>query len=316
MPGSAVRLTVTNRLLKAALWSICICAAAQTTKTTLSTALDPTSFTQWSHELGYRASELYPLVPGTLGCPFVEADLSGVKVSLMLDTGTARGFVITNHAPSIPHRVEHRSEELNADGSHRGESLDIRVETMSVLGKVSKDASGSLSDWHMFSSEPFDGTVGLDFFLDRRLTLDYRAGRIGATASPLPERLDSKRYVTLELVDPPRSQGHTLYARAVVNRREAIVYFDTGYNVSFIDPAFVEGIAGVERSGKFKMFRKAVPMELGGRTFVLDDIRESRIDRGHGLDRPVAMILGSDVLSRFVITIDLRAGKLILAEAE
>jgi hypothetical protein len=190
------------------------------------------------------------------------------------------------------------------------------METMLVLGSVFKDVAGSLSDWRMFSSEPFDGTVGLDFFQDRRLTLDYRARKVGATDTPLPERLDPKRYATLDLVDPPKPQGHILYARAVVNRREAIVYFDTGHNVSFIDPRFVEGLAGIELPGKFKMFRRAVPVELGGRTFFVDDVRESPIDRGPGLNRPVAMILGSEVLSRFVITIDLRARKLILAIAE
>ena len=168
----------------------------------------------------------------------------------------------------------------------------------------------------MFSSEPFDGTVGLDFFLDRRLTLDYRSRKVGVTSSHLPKMLDPKRYVTLDLIDPPKSQGHILYTRAVVNRREAIVYFDTGYNVSFIDPGFIEGLAGVERPGKFKVFRRAVPVELGGRTFVLDDVRESPISRGAGFDRPVALILGSDVLSRLVITIDIRAKKLILAMAE
>jgi hypothetical protein len=243
-------------------------------------------------------------------------DVSGIKLPLMLDSGTARGFVITNQAPSIPHRVEERIEELNADGSHRGESFRIRVETVSVLGEVFKNVAGSLSDWQMFSSEPFNGTVGLDFFLDRRLTLDYQSRRVGVTASPLPEKLDRKRYLSADLVEPPKSQGHILYARARVNGREAIVYFDTGYNVSFIDPAFAEGLPRVERPGKFKAFRERVPMELGGHTFILDDLRESQVRRGTGFDLPVALALGSDVLSRFIVTIDMRVKKLILAVAE
>jgi hypothetical protein len=168
----------------------------------------------------------------------------------------------------------------------------------------------------MFSFEPFNGTVGLEFFLDRRLTLDYRSRRVGVTASPLPEKLDRKRYLSIDLVEPPISQGHILYARARVNEREAIVYFDTGHNVSFIDPAFAEGLARVERPGKFKAFRERVPLELAGHTFILDDLRESPIRRGTGFDLPVALALGSDVLSRFVVTIDLRVKKLIFAVAE
>jgi len=288
-------------------------AAGQTVKAAVvSTTLEATTFPQWSEDLGYRRSQLYPLTLNVLGIPFVEADVSGVKLLLMLDSGTARGLMITNNAPPVPHRVEEHMEELNADGSHRGESFRIRIERMSVLGKVFRNVAGSLSDWRMFSSEPFNGTVGLDFFLDRRLTLDYRSRKVGVSPSPVPEKLDYKRYVSIDLIAPPTSQGNILYARAKVNGREAIVYFDTGYNVSFIDPDFAEGLARVERSGKFKGFRERVPLELGGRAFILDELRESPVRRGTGFDLPVALALGSDVLSHFIVTIDLRAKKLIL----
>jgi hypothetical protein len=281
----------------------------------VSTTLETTSFPQWSRDLGYRETQLYPLTLGATGCPLIEVDVAGVKVPLILDSGTARGFVITTSAPAIPHRVEERSEELNPDGSHRGESWSIRVETVSVLGQVFKNVAGRLSDWRTFSSEPFNGTVGLDFFLDRRLTLDYRSGKVGVTASPLPEKLDRKRYLYIDLIEPPKSQGRILYARARVNGRDAIVHFDTGHNVSFIDPDFAQGLARVERPGKFKVFREQVPLELGGQPFLLDELRESPIRRGTGFDLPVALTLGSDVLSHFIVTIDIRAKKLILALA-
>ena len=292
-------------------------AAAQVFKAVVvSTTLETTSFPLWSHDLGYQKTQLYPLFLAASGLPYVDVDVSGVKVSLMLDSGTARGIVITNAAPAIPHRVEERAEEFNADGTHRGESSSIRIETVSVLGEVFKKVTGSLSDWQMFSSEPFNGTVGLEFFLNRRLTLDYRSRKVGVTASPLPERLDRRRYVCVDLIGPPKSQGHILYTRARVNGRDAIVYFDTGYNVSFIDPEFAESLARIERPGKFKVFREGVPLEIGGHTFILDELRESPIPRGTGFDLPIALALGSDVLSRFILTIDIRAKKLILALAE
>jgi hypothetical protein len=224
--------------------------------------------------------------------------------------------VLTDHAAEVPHRAEGHTEELNADGSHRGESVQIRVSTLSVLGQQFRDVSGTMADWRMFSSEPYDGTVGLDFFRDRRVTLDYRSQQVAVSASPLPDDLDRRRYVMLDLIHPPKSQGRILYARARVNGRDAIVYFDTGYNVSFIDPAFAAGLPLVERPGKFRVFREHVPVELGGRTFVLDELREDPIRRGEGFDRPVALILGSDVLSHFIVTLDIRARKLIIALAE
>lgn len=291
--------------------------SGQTIRSTVgSTTLHITSLEQWTEELGYGASQRYPLLIGNTGCPFVDVDVGGVAVAMMLDTGTARGFVITTSAPAVPHRIETRGEELNADGSHRGESLRIRIDTLSVLGKVFKDVAGTLSDWHLFSSEPFAGTVGLDFFLDRRFTLDYRSQKAGVTAAPIPGNLDARRYVSLDLVEPPRSQGHILYARANVNGRDALIYIDTGYNVSFIDPGFSGGLDRIERQGKFPVFRQHVPVQVGGHEFFLDEVRESPIGRGPGFDLPVALTLGSDVLSHFIVTVDLRTKKLILTMAE
>ena len=113
----------------------------------VSTTLETTSFPQWSRDLGYQKNQLYPLTLAPSGCPFVDVGVSGVKVSVILDTGTARGFMITNTAPPIPHRIEERVEEFYADGTHHGESFRIRVETVSVLGEVFKNVAGNLSDW-------------------------------------------------------------------------------------------------------------------------------------------------------------------------
>jgi hypothetical protein len=291
--------------------------SGQTFKATVkSGTLQTTTTRQWSQDLGYQKTQLYPLIIANSGCPLIDVNVSGVKLPLLLDSGTARGLVITNNAPPIPHSIEARGEELNPDGTHRGESTRIRVPTVSVLGQVFKNVEGSLSDWQTFSSEPFDGTVGLEFFLDRRLTLDYRARKVGTTPLPTPDNLDPTRYVSVDLLDPPKAQGHVLYTRARVNGHEAVIYFDTGYNVSFIDPDFAEDLPRVERPGKFKVFRERVPLELSGRTFILDELRESPIRRGTTFDHPVALALGSDVLSHFIVTIDLRAKKLVLALAE
>jgi hypothetical protein len=83
-----------------------------------------------------------------------------------------------------------------------------------------------------------------------------------------------------------------------VNGREGIIYLDTGYNVSFIDPAFTDGLAHIERPGKFKIFRERVPVEVDGNTFTLNDLREDPIRRGAGFGLPVALLLGSDVCIR------------------
>jgi hypothetical protein len=205
----------------------------------------------------------------------------------MLDSGTASGPVITDHAPAIPHRIEERHEAPKADGSHRGESMAIRVDAMSVLGKTFLDGSGILADWRMCSSEPLDGAVGLDFFLDRRVTIAPPTSH-HIFSMPEPESTDEMpSSISIPATTCPSSTR-----------------------------VFAEGLARSERPGRSKVFRKAVPPELAGHRFVLDDLREDPIRRGAGFDLPVALAIGGDVLSHFVVTIDIRARKLILALTE
>jgi hypothetical protein len=290
-------------------------ARCQTIKASVvSTTVEGTTLKQWLKDLGYDRKQVYRLNLTPLGCPLIEVDVSGTKLPLMLDSGTAHGFVVTNYAPPVPLHVETGTEELNADGSHRGESFQIAVDSISVLGKAFENVSGRLSDWRMFSSEPFNGTVGLDFFLDRRFTLDYKSGRVGLSTLPLPEKLDRRRYAYLDLIDVSKSQGNVLYARGSMGGRDVLVYFDTGYNVSFIDPQVAGDFARVARPGmKFSVFREGVSLQLGGHTFVLNELREDAIKRGAGFELPVALVLGSDVLSQFILTIDVRAKKLVIA---
>ena len=101
-------------------------------------------------------------------------------------------------------------EVLNADGSHPGKLSAIRVESVSVFAKVFKSVTGDLSDWQMPSSYPFSGSVGLDFPLDRRMTLDYRSWKIGITASPLPKKFDHKLFLFVDHIKPSADDGFFL----------------------------------------------------------------------------------------------------------
>ena len=101
--GSAAAWTSTTFILFSVLFSLATVlscasfAADQMIKAAVvSTTLESTSFRRWSQDLGYQETQLYPLTLGASGCPFVGVDVSGIKLPLMLDSGTARGFVITN----------------------------------------------------------------------------------------------------------------------------------------------------------------------------------------------------------------------------
>lgn len=319
MTNETYQVVLLRMISLALLLSIVSCVPKKPVQTKTSIYASPlkiVSRNEWCKELGYQESEIHSLyISPFIGCPFIDADVSGIQTRLMFDTGTSRGFMITNQAPSIPYSVVQHGEELNADGSYRGPSDSIHVDSINILGKRFKDVTGTLADWRMFSSAPFEGTLGLDFFLDRRITLDYLTGNIAVSTKPLPDMANGERYLVLDLVDGPEQHGHNLYARAVVNGRKAIVYFDTGYSHSWIDPGFANHLTATETTGRYRVLRQKVPVELAGQTILLSDVREDSIRRGPGFDFPVALALGSDFLTHFIVTIDLRSKKLVLARA-
>lgn len=319
MPNETCQVVLSRALSFALLLSIVSCVPkkpAQMKTSIYASPLKIVSRSEWRKKFGYQESEVHSLyISPLIGCPFIKADVSGTQTRLMFDTGTSRGFMITNQAPSIPYTVIRHGEELNADGSHRGQSDSIHIDSINVLGKRFKDVTGTYADWRMFSSAPFEGTLGLDFFLDRRITLDYLSGNIAVSTKPLPDITNGGQYLVLDLVDAPEQHGHNLYACAVVNGRKAIVYFDTGYSHSWIDPGFVNHLTATETTGRYRVLRQKVPVELGGQLILLSDVREGPIRRGPGFDLPVALALGSDFLTNFIVTIDLRSKKFILARS-
>ncbi len=295
------------------------CAPKKSARGTASIGSSPlgiTSHDEWRKELGYKGTEVRPLlIHPVTGCPFVDVDVSGIRARFMVDTGCGQGFLLTDHASPIPHTVIRPGKQLNADGSLRGDSRIIRVDAIDVLGKRLTNVVGAYADWRMFSTEPFDGAFGLDFFLGERFTLDYLSGEIAVSASPLPDLAGRERYLVCDLLDAPENQGRILYVAGVVNGRAATLYLDTGYSHSWIDPGFSGSLPFTEGPGRYRVRRQKVPVELGGKAFLLNDLREDSIRRGPGFDPPVGVVLGSDFLSEFIVTIDIRSGKIILARA-
>src|SRR5512147_2785594 len=108
--------------------------------------------------------------------------------------------------------AEHYVPVHSGEGRRGGSVADARYRDLPRHAHHDERAEGSF--WRLYSSAAFDGTVGLDFFLDRRLTLDYRGKRVAKAESGAPAELDRSRYITVELLTPPKSQGRILYTRA------------------------------------------------------------------------------------------------------
>ena len=105
---------------------------------------------------------------------------------LGFDTGCGTGIFFTD---IIENEIEYnylgKLEALNRDGSHRGWNKHIIINEFTVFGENYKNIETTISDWDMYSSEKFNGTIGLAYFKSKILTLDYAGHKIAVSNNPI-----------------------------------------------------------------------------------------------------------------------------------
>jgi hypothetical protein len=96
------------------------------------------------------------------------------EYKLVFDTGCGAGIFFTNVIQDkIEYSLLNEVEALNIDGSHRGSTKCVKVNEINVFGDVYKNIETSISDWSMFSSRKFNGTIGMAYLKSKVVTLDY-----------------------------------------------------------------------------------------------------------------------------------------------
>lgn len=254
----------------------------------------------WIAGPGYDANEVYPLTMSPTGCPQVGVRLNGEPLQLVFDFGCGKGFQATTAVQDRLHcQVLESTHTYHADGSIRGTVQRIRVDSLEVCGMQYKDQEGTLSDWRIFSSLPYEGLIGLEYFAGHRFTLDYRRGKLGVTTKPFPLTLrESSAYSVVEMPEPPGWHKYGVYTPGKVNGVECMIHIDTGSSHTTIDPVVLTD----PEHGSKRLTE--VPVSIGGVEFRIKDFRVGQIKHPSEYTRPIRMGLGSDFLKHLVITVD------------
>ena len=93
----------------------------------------------------------------------------------------------------------------------------------------------------MYSSSPFNGCVGLEYFADKVVTLDYAKGRFAVSTRPLDYSKLPESYIVLPLYrSTSKGQEALPFFKAELNGEPVMVYLDTGKNHSYIYDAASE----------------------------------------------------------------------------
>ncbi len=139
--------------------------------------------------MGYKESEINNLtfdVEGDRSCPQIPVKVGNDEYKLGFDTGCGVGIAFTNVIQDkIDYTVLNKAEATNRDGSYRGWMTNVKVNEINVFGDTYKDVYTSISDWSMYSSQEFNGNIGLAYFKSKVITLDYTGHRIAVSNNPI-----------------------------------------------------------------------------------------------------------------------------------
>ena len=269
----------------------------------------------WINDLGYEKNKIHKLTfnwPGDRSCPEVPVVINGKTYKLGFDTGCGVGIFFTDIMDDkLNYKLLGKTEALNRDGSHRGWNKSIIIDEFTIFGDTYKDIKTTISNWSMYSSKKFNGTIGLEYFKSKRVTLDYRGHRIAVSNNPIDyDNLNLDKYIVLPLYKSTSKNQNTLpFFKAEYKGKPVIVYLDTGKNYSYLyNPDSIGSMA--DKPNKFT----DISISIGKTNLMLKDITEiNDMAQAKGLPFPTMIELNSDQLwkNNLIVTFDLIEQKII-----
>ncbi len=270
----------------------------------------------WVKHLDYRQDELHQIRVQMNFIPLVEVKVNGSPLWVKFDTGCSTGFSLTSAVEEkIAHKVTGTSTERNPDGSYRGETKLGTIASMEAFGDRYAPVETSFTDWRMFSSLKFNGLLGLKYFKDKRVTLDYKSKIIGVSARPFVYKAVRDYSISaVPLLKATGSQADLLYVLGKVRTQFTVIYLDTGSSASFIDPSMLD--SSDIKKGERYLLAEDIDMSIGDCHFTVKKLRVEEQRRGVNFEYPQTVKFGSDVLRNFIITIDKISNRLMFQKNE
>jgi predicted aspartyl protease len=258
----------------------------------------------WVAQLGYRPDEVFAVRRGYLGMPFLEVAIGDSTWSLLFDTGGMVGLTLaTRLLDQLRLPVSGRWDRLDSDGRVIGSYRRVRAPVVRVLGRTLADEVIS-----EFSDAALGGLVGPDALPGTRFTLDYRAGILASTSSPLQGVPPG--FVVLPLTRSSRLP-RLILATGRVNGRPVLIEFDTGASRTNIDPALVREL-GLPTAGNGVRIDS---LAIGPLVF---SVPSARVNPKAGIDPtlspPIQLAVGSDILGQLIFTVDYARGQLLFSD--
>lgn len=269
----------------------------------------------WIIDFGYNENEVHDLTfnwPGERSCPRIPIKVNDKEYEMGFDTGCGSKIFFTNVIENdIDYTLVKKIEELNRDGTHRGWGKHVLIDDITVYGTKYNNINASISNWELFSSRKFNGTIGLAYFQSKIVTLDYTGRKIAVGSHSIDySKLSLDKYIVLPLYrSTEKNQEDLPFFEAEYNGNPIMVYLDTGKNYSYIN----------NLNSAYSMADKPtklvdIPLRIKNMEIVLKDVAEiNDLAQAEGLPYPTMIELNSDQIWKcnLLVTFDLIEQKII-----
>lgn len=262
---------------------------------------------KWIKDLSYEENQIYDISFNFFSpCPTVPVKIGDKKVKLLFDSGNGVGITFTTALEKeIDYKTIGTTTELNSDGTYRGNGKSILLKNITVFDEEYTNIISSLIDWKMCSSFKINGTIGLKYFDNKVVTLDYNNKKIAVSNKALDySKLKNDKYTVLPLIKSNLDKEQDLlFIEGEVNGKKSTIYIDTGSSRSFYN------FDDAQREIEVKLGKKAY-------TFNSNKLMHGEIGFQDEFKYPLSLAINSDLLktNHFVITIDKIQNNLIIGQ--
>jgi len=255
---------------------------------------------EWVRAFGYAPGQVMAIEVGDFGYPYVPVRVESKQLMLAFDTGNMVGVRVSS---SMFDEIGLTAADAWTFFNSAGEPVSrLRVANGVEVSAFRRDLGPTQVSELDHPSLP--GLVGPAVLGGGHFTLDYRARMMAWSEAELPDRVPGFRAVPLV-----RSSRHPLLVlvRGTIEGRTVLMELDTGKSRSVVNPALASEL-GLERQPRGVSIRT---LRIGDLSFGVPSAKEvDQTGIDPDLPEPVLVGVGSDVLSRFVWTVDYNAGVL------
>lgn len=255
---------------------------------------------EWIQAFGYAPEEVHTIEVGDFGYPYVSVEIADHDLVLPFDTGNMVGVSLSS---DFFDRFG-----LSGDGSvTRRDSSGKIVSTLRVADAVGVSVFGrdlGPTRVNELDAPNLPGLVGPTSLGGGHFTLDYASRRMALGVGRLPDRVPGFRSIPLVRSD---RYPMLVLVRGTVEGRTVLLEVDTGKSRTVIAPGLASEL-GLQPTGQGVAI---TDLRIGDLVFEVPSAKEvDQTGIDPDLPQPIMGGVGSDILSRFVWTVDYDAGVL------